>query len=88
MINGNQYTGSYHGHRSHINKAMVKKTALAYAYDHQTRGRAPGSIATAPAIKTRVSHDFIAWLEYEVDRLIKERVRHHDNTTGRRKTLV
>lgn len=85
MSKSHQFT---HHHRSHINKTRVKKTALAYAYDHQTRGRTPGSIPTAPAIKTRVSHDFIAWLEYEVDQLIKERVRHHDNATGLRKTLV
>lgn len=85
MINGNQYTGSYHGYRSHINKAQVRKTALKYAYDYQTRGQR--TTTTRPPTKTRVGMEFYHWLEYQVDRLIHERVRHHDNATGTRKTL-
>jgi hypothetical protein len=38
--------------------------------------------------RTRVSDEFIQHIEYETRRAVANRVLHHDNKTGSRKTLV
>lgn len=75
-----------------IKKTRVRKIALAAAYDHQCRNDASATTSNPlwkrPPIKTRVSREFYAWLEYQVADLIRLRVQHHDNEVGNRQTLV